>query len=155
MTVPSPVRKTSADPGRFSPSCAFQRRRSPTKTRTCDGKPRDLQRQTPGPATARLGNLSILVLGVFMTGTCIIAVRVVLRWTRQFDVEEYSNPEDFPVNFAKKMVRIAIITIILLWVTALANDRDLMAVTQLLLIGASVQMLVSALRERPAPGLRQ
>lgn len=90
-----------------------------------------------------------------MTGTCIIAVRVVLRWTRQFDVEEYSNPEDFPVNFAKKMVWIAIITIILLWVTALANNRDLMAVTQLLLIGASVQMLVSALRERPAPGLRQ
>ena len=92
-----------------------------------------------------LGNIIILVLGVVMTVTCIIAIRVVLRWTRQFDVEEYSNPEDFPVNFAKKMVRIAMATIVLLWTAALLDNRNVMAVVELILVMASVQMLVSAL----------
>ena len=92
-----------------------------------------------------VGNIIILVLGLFMTGACVIAVRVVLRWTKQFDVEEYSNPADFPVNFARKMVRIAMVTVIILWVAALADNRTVMAIVQLLVIGASVQMLISAL----------
>lgn len=94
---------------------------------------------------SQLGNVIIFTLGALMTVTTIIAVRVVLRWTRQFDVEEYSNPEDFPVNFAKKMVRIAMVTVVLLWVAAILNNRNVMAVLELLLVGASVQMLISAL----------
>ena len=43
-----------------------------------------------------VGNVIILSLGFIMTGTSIIAMKIVLRWTRKYDVEEYSNPDDFP-----------------------------------------------------------
>lgn len=95
-----------------------------------------------------------------MTGVCLFAVKTVLRWTARIDVEEYSNPEDYPVNFARKMVRLLLFTVVLLWVAALSDSRAVMAVLQLLLVGASVLMLISALhphrtgapeQEQPAP----
>ena len=110
--------------------------------------------------SVRLGNGIILVLGLFMTGVCLFAVRTVLRWTARIDVEEYSNPDDFPVNFARKMVRMMLVTMAMLWVAALLDSRNVMAALQLLLTGSSVLMLVSALpphrhgmpeEEQPAP----
>ena len=93
----------------------------------------------------KLGNYIILGLGVFMTGFCLFAVRVVRRWVARIDVEEYSNPEDFPVNFARKMVRLLMLAVALLWVAALSDNRTVMAILQMLLAGGSVGMLISAL----------
>lgn len=110
--------------------------------------------------SVRIGQIIIFSLGLFMTGVCLFAVRTVLRWTARIDVEEYSNPEDYPVNFARKMVRLLLVTVALLWVAALSDSRAVMAVLQLLLVGASVLMLISALHphrhgmpeeEQPAP----
>jgi len=92
-----------------------------------------------------VGNVIILSLGVMMTVTCIIAVRIVRRWAEKYDVEEYSNPEDYPVNFARKMTHIAMTTIFVLWVAAIADNRTVMAFVQLLMAGASVKILLSAL----------
>ena len=52
----------------------------------------------------RIGYFIIYGLGLLMTGFCIFAVSVVLHWVVRLDPDEYSNPEDFPVNFARKMV---------------------------------------------------
>lgn len=92
-----------------------------------------------------VGNIIILTLGLFMTVASIIAVKMVLRWTRKYDVEEYSNPDDFPVNFARKMIRIAMVTVAILWIAALSDSRIVMAIVQLLMIVVSVLMLISAL----------
>ena len=92
-----------------------------------------------------VGNVIILSLGVIMTSTCVIAVRIVLRWAEKFDVEEYSNPEDYPVNFARKMARIAMSTVVVLWTAAILDNRTVMAFVQLIIAGASVKMLISAL----------
>lgn len=92
-----------------------------------------------------VGNVIILSLGFIMTGTSIIAMKMVLRWTRKYDVEEYSNPDDFPVNFARKMIRIAMVTVVILWVAALSDSRVVMAIVQLLMIVVSVLMLIAAL----------
>lgn len=104
-----------------------------------------------------LGNIIILVLGVVMTATCFFAVRIVLRWAARYDVEEYSNPEDFPVNFARKMGRIVFLAAILMWTAFLSNNRNVMAAVQLLLVGASVQMLISALHphRKGTPALKE
>lgn len=108
----------------------------------------------------RIGQGIIFTLGVFMTGVCLFAVRTVLRWTAKIDVEEYSNPEDFPVNFARKMVRLLLVTVVLLWITALSDSRAVMVALQLVLSGVSVLLLISALHphrhgapeeEQPAP----
>lgn len=80
-----------------------------------------------------------------MTGFCVLAIYVVLRWVRKFDVEDYSNPEDFPVHFARKMITLMVVTMALLWVAALSDSRMVMAVLNLLLIVTSVLMLIQAL----------
>lgn len=98
-----------------------------------------------GLSGIRLGNIVILGLGVVMTVFCYCAVKTVLHWTKQFDVEEYSNPADFPVNFARKMVRTLMVSVVLLWVAALSDSREVMALMQLLMIAASAWMLISAL----------
>ena len=107
----------------------------------------------------QLGNWIIYGLGAFMTGFCILAIYIVLRWVRKIDVDDYSNPEDFPVNFARKMIRMMVVTMVLLWITALSDSRAVMAGLNLLLIVTSVLMLVTALHphrhrapdEKPAP----
>ena len=93
----------------------------------------------------RIGLWIIFSLGVFMTGFCILAICVVLRWARKIDVEDYSNPEDFPVNFARRMVGLMVTTMILLWGTALSDSRAMMAGLHIVLSLASVLLLVLAL----------
>lgn len=123
-----------------------------------------------GPAASLLGGGSNFVgyqlgcwiiygLGVFMTGFCILAMYVVLRWVRRIDVENYSNMEDFPVAFARKIIRLIVVTMVLLWITAISDSREVMAASHILLSLGSVLMLVWALHphrhrdpeDEPAP----
>lgn len=93
----------------------------------------------------RIGNWIVFSLGIFMTGFCVLAIYVVLRWVRRIDVEDYSNPEDFPVTFARRMIRLMIVTMVLLWITAISDNRTVMAALQIVLSLASVLLLTSAL----------
>ena len=129
-----------------------------------------------GPASVLLGgegvNSTLIAgciiygLAVFMTGFCVLAIRVVLRWTAKIDVEDYSNPDDFPVSFARKQVVMMVAVMILLWTNALLDSRAAMAVLNLLLSFISLHLLISALHphrrrdpmeeaqpERPAAGI--
>ena len=95
---------------------------------------------------------------------CILAIWVVLRWTAKIDVEEYSNPEDFPVNFARRQIWTMVAVMVLLWVNALLDSPAAMAVLNVLLSISSTLLLIAALHphrhgepdeeaapERPAP----
>ena len=93
----------------------------------------------------KIGHLIIYGLGLLMTGFCIFAVSVVLRWVALLDPAEYSNPLDFPVTFARRMVALLMTVVVLLWVAAIANNRVVMAVLEILMAGFSVVLLVSAL----------
>lgn len=92
-----------------------------------------------------IGNYIIWAVGFFMTATCLYSAKKVLSWAAKIDVEEYSNPEDFPVNFARRMVRLLVVTVVLLWIAALSDNKTVMAVLQLLLSCSSVLLLISAL----------
>ena len=93
----------------------------------------------------RIGCYIIYGLGLLMTGFCGFAVWVVLRWARRLDPGEYSNPLDFPVVFAQRMVGLLVVAVVLLWVAAIADSRIVTAVLELLLGGISVLMLIAAL----------
>ena len=98
-----------------------------------------------------------------MTCFCCFAVWVVLHWAERLDPDEYSNPEDFPVAFAHRMVGLVLTAVVLLWIAAIADSRAATAVLEFLLAAMSVMVLISALhphrhqepeeeRETPAPG---
>lgn len=92
-----------------------------------------------------IGNAIIRVLGLFMTGVCLFASWMIRRWTKQVSTDDYSNPEDFPANFARRVTRMALATVVLLWVANLLDSRAVMAVIQLFIGCMSVHLLISAL----------
>ena len=93
----------------------------------------------------RIGYIIIYGLGILMTGFCVFAVTVVLRWVARLDPAEYSNPQDFPVTFARRMVGLLMTTVSLLWIAALADSRIVMGLLEILMSVFSVVLLISAL----------
>jgi len=93
-----------------------------------------------------LANGVIFGLGVIMTGIALWSARRVLRWARSVNDEEYSNPDDFPVVFARKTVYMVLVIIALLWAAALADNRIVTAVLELLLSGFTVILLIGVLQ---------
>ncbi len=94
----------------------------------------------------------IIGLGLLMTVMFVISVRIVFVWAKTFDEDEFSNPEDFPVNFALRVNFLLIASIILLWIAAIVDRQWLMAAIQLILSVMAVAFLIRALhpqRHRP------
>ena len=87
----------------------------------------------------------ILISGGLMTFVCLYAVGLVLQWTRTVSDEEYSNPNDYPVAFARKSIGMLLITMVLLWITALSDNPAVVALVQLVLSVMSAWMLILAL----------
>lgn len=92
-----------------------------------------------------LVNGVIYALGAIMTVICLWAVWKVMSWAKGVSGENYSNPNDFPVVFARKNVFRTIPTILFLWVAAISDSRAVMAVLQLFLSGLSILLLVNVL----------
>lgn len=88
---------------------------------------------------------AIIGPGIIMTAGAIFALQTVLRWAKGIDVEEYSNPRDFPVRFAHKSTRLLVLALILLWVAALSGSHAVMAIVQLVLCVITVLVLITAL----------
>jgi AraC-like DNA-binding protein len=87
----------------------------------------------------------IIGIAAVMTIVCFWAVTIVVRWARNANNEDYSNPDDFPVSFACRALLMLIPTVVLQWAAALSDSKAAMAALQLYLSVASVALLISAL----------
>ena len=106
----------------------------------------------PGDQIGKVADVILYLLGSVMTVICAFAIYMVLTWAGRFDKDEFSNPADYPVNFARRTVSITLVNILLCWSGALANDRLLMAVVMVFLAISSVVFIIFALhphRNRP------
>ena len=97
---------------------------------------------TNGKAAAGL----LYALGVIMTGVCIAAVAMVLRQAKRFDVDDFSNPADFPVVSARRWMVLVGLNVALCWTGALSGNRAVMAVILMLLAVAAVMFVITVLR---------
>lgn len=94
----------------------------------------------------------LYVLGIIITGVCITAMAIVLRWAGRFDKDDFSNPADFPVTAARRWILLAVVNLTICWVGAVAARPGLLAAIMLLLAFSSVLFIISALhphRNRP------
>ena len=108
----------------------------------------------PGDQAGRIFSVVFLLLGIIMTAVCLAAMWVVLRWAGSFDEDEYSNPADFPVTFARKWLGMIGVNVVLCWAGVLFDSPALMAVIMLLFAVSSVLFIITALhphRNRPVP----
>ena len=106
----------------------------------------------PGDQVTVISIWVMYVLGVIITGVCFAAMWVVLRWAKEFDEDEYSNPADFPVVFARRWVVMIAVNMVVCWAGALCNNPALLAVVMLFFAAGSVMFIITALhphRSRP------
>ena len=89
--------------------------------------------QFADPTYARIANWVVYCSGALMTLLCLYSIRTVYKWIKGFDTDEYSNTEDLPLNFAKKMILLLILCSVLLWIAAAFNSQLFMAILHLLL----------------------
>ena len=91
-------------------------------------------------------------LGIIVTGVCVAAMWLVLRWARRFNEDDFSNPADFPVTQARRWIVLVAVNVALCWTSALSGSRAVTAVVVLLFAVASVLFIITALhphRSRP------
>lgn len=106
----------------------------------------------PGDQASRIFIVTKFLLGGIMTAVCFISLWVVFKWARSFDPDDFSNPADFPVVFARRWLTMIIVNMALCWAGALAGSRALMAVIMLVFACSSVLFIITALhphRSRP------
>lgn len=91
--------------------------------------------------------IEIIIIGIaaVMTVACICAVAIVVRWARNASDEDYSNLDDFPVNFARRTLIMLLPTVILEWMTTISDSKTAMAALQIYMSVTSVVLLISAL----------
>ena len=91
-------------------------------------------------------------LGIITTVACVLAMGMVLREARRIDMDEYSNPADFPVVSARRWMLLVMFNLVLCWTGALTNNRVVLAVIMLLLALSALIFLITVLhpnRNRP------
>ena len=99
----------------------------------------------PGDQITVISVWVMYVLGTMITGVCIGAMVLVLQWAKRFDEDDFSNPADFPVVFARKWMLLIMVNTALCWAGVLANSPAFLAVLMLLFAISLVLFIITAL----------
>ena len=87
----------------------------------------------------------IYFLGGVNTCACLVAIRFVLRWARPFDEDDFSNPADFPVNYAHRWGAMVRVSAVLCWLGTLSANEVVMAVLMIIFAIFLVLFILTAL----------
>ena len=87
------------------------------------------------------GFLALVYLACF-----VLAVTMVARAMRRFQEENYSNPDDFPRNFAKGIIWVPIMHLIASWTGTFIGTRTSLSITMLILSVLGLIFIIGALR---------
>jgi AraC-like DNA-binding protein len=94
---------------------------------------------------ARLWRLSVAVVGIAMMGYCGMAVWRVLLWMQETRDENYSNPDDFPTDFARRVLLMPVVMTAMVWPGFILDSPRVMAVMAILLAIFNVVLLLNVL----------
>ena len=96
------------------------------------------------------GVLALAFLACFVTAT-----RMIARAMRRFSEENWSNPEDFPTQYASRVIWIPMLHLMVSWVAAFVGTKPVLSVGLLLLSVLGVVLLISALSPHRAMEVEQ
>ena len=86
------------------------------------------------------GALALVYLGCFF-----MAMRMITRAMRRFSEENYSNPDDFPRQFAKGIIWIPVLHVAISWTSTFIGTLGSLSIGVLLLSVLGVTFLIGAL----------
>lgn len=87
----------------------------------------------------------LLSAGMLNTGICATAIMLVFRWARGIDLDDFSNPVDFPAVAARSWLWMILGNVSMCWVGSLAGSHALMAVVQIVMAAGIVAFILTAL----------
>ena len=94
---------------------------------------------------ARLWLTVVVVVGIIMMVYCAMAVRQTLRWMHETRDENYSNPDDFPMEFARRVWLLPVVMTLMVWPPFILDSPALMAVMNVALAAFNVVLLIFVL----------
>jgi len=109
--------------------------------------------QIANPQLAFWADFFVILLGGASTSACLFSLWKVRKWSRRFDVDDYSNPMDFPVLFAQRVIALAITCLVILWIGALVNNRPFLCLVQVLMLIVSVLLVIYTLHPKRSRGI--
>ncbi|MBQ7691267.1 MAG: hypothetical protein IJT30_08800 [Muribaculaceae bacterium] len=83
--------------------------------------------------------------GVAATAFCLWAIGKISLWIKEIIEDNYSNPDDFPVRYARWIVLAPLLHIVPIWAVVLLDSQAMMATMQWMLVVFNVVFLISIL----------
>lgn len=100
----------------------------------------------PGDQTGTPLSIAVLyALGGLVTALCLVSMYMVYGWARRFDLEDFSNPNDFPVTQARRWLVMVTLNLALCWTGVVLDNPVVLAAVQLALAVICVLFLISVL----------
>ena len=93
----------------------------------------------------RISIMAVQIVSLLMVGYCGLAMWQVWQWIKEARDEAYSNPDDFPIDYARRVWLMPLYFTPLLWPAYLLDNPDLMAILNILLAVANVVLLLNVL----------
>jgi len=87
----------------------------------------------------------VLFVSIYMMGYCGIAVWQVRRWIKETSEENYSNPDDFPEIYARRVWAIPVWITPLIWAATIFDNPSVMAACNILLALFNIILLLIAM----------
>ena len=97
------------------------------------------------PSSIRIWNIVVAVVSVGMMGYCGLAMWQVGHWMREVQDDYFSNPDDYPYDYARRVWLMPVILTPLLWTGYILDSQKVMAVLNLLLAIFNVVLLIIAM----------
>jgi len=85
------------------------------------------------------------VLALFYLVCFVLALRMIIRVLRRFSEENYSNPDDFPIQYAESVLWIPVLHLIMSWSTTFNGDKWALSFGLFILSILSVVFLLGVL----------
>ena len=97
------------------------------------------------PGVSKIWNKVVIATTIVMIGYCALAVWQVRRWINETRDENYSNPDDFPEVFARRVWLAPVWFTPLIWPGVIFDSPRIMAVCNVLLAFFNITMLLIAM----------
>lgn len=85
------------------------------------------------------------IFSLLSFGSFVMALRMIARAMRRFSEENYSNVDDFPRNYASRVIYIPVLHVAISWICAFIGTKDVLSAGVLLQAVLNVRFLIGAL----------
>lgn len=93
----------------------------------------------------RIWQQVVLATSIVMLGYVLFAMWQVRRWILEARDANYSNPDDFPIDYANRVLHYPVILSFLIWPAYIFDSPHLMAIQNLLLAVSNISLLLTVM----------